>query len=933
MWTRRPYLAFWRQGRWSEPFEARSSEIFRRLKEALPIPPPFPAHPFLEGEEAEGARRTYLSVFKTVVAEEQRRIEDQHRKGAGGLQIVAELTTLADAVIGHLFRLAEEALGEGRRKGEGCALIALGGYGRRELNPASDIDLMFLLPRRPDDNLQALIRPVLYTLYDIGFVVGHASRSVDDCLQMAEADLSSLTAMLEARFLAGQRGIFERFRRALASFLTGRQVASFIQRKLAEQEARHRKYGASIFLQEPNVKEGVGGLRDLHTALWIAKVRYPIAGWRDLTTRGLLSQEELDQGLETLDFLLRLRNELHYLSRGKNDILSLSLQERVAANLGFSGTGETYAVERLMRHYYLCAREIQRLSRTIVERCLRQRSLVEEAMKTLKAREIGDGFVEVNRQIHVMPMNRGLFAEDPVRLMKIFWYAQQMGYGLSLEARELVRSHLPLIDDDLRRSNRALGFFLAILREPSGVVRILRLMHELGVLSAYIPEFAPLTCLVQFDFYHKYTVDEHTFMALENLEDLYRSESPALHEFRSIAKELKKPELLKLAILFHDLGKGEGKGHVEKGVVLTDQILKRWGFPDQDAEEVKFLVAHHLTMSHIAQHRDLDDEPMIIELAKQVQTVDRLKSLYLLTYLDIKAVGPDVWNEWKAALLWELYLKAHTILTRGVEGEGDLARAAKLKEELTRELADEFPRSVVEEHLSQMPIRYLLTTPGAKVAAHMRLVERVLRGEEVAAQWTHYPLVGYTEFTVCAFGRPGRFSQIVGTLTANGINILGAQMYTRKDGMVIRNFQVNDGRGGAVLEEVIWERVSEDLQEVLTGKVDVRELIKARRKEILVKPSRKGPPPPTRVEFDNIVSESHTVIDVRTQDRLGLLYLISSTLSELGIDVRLAKIATEADQVIDVFYVTERDGRKILEETRLEEVRLALERAIAEGLL
>lgn len=900
--------------------EERSYIYELRLRLAVPL-------------EGKVSREEVLQALKGFVQEERGRIEKKHREGAGGREVVLSLTNLVDVVIQDLFRQADSSWKTLKKGSEGCALVALGGYGRRELNPASDVDIMLLYPKREDVYLPAIADYVFHMLWDIGFVLGNAYRSINDCLEIADSDPTSLTSMLEARFLAGRKAVFDRFRRSLRRHVTPKKASALIERKLEEQEARHRRYGSSIYLQEPNVKESPGGLRDLHTALWIARARAGISGLEGLAKEGLLTPGELERCLRALDFLLRIRSELHFISEGKHDVLSFSLQERAAANLGFFDTEQIFGVERFLQRYYLCAKEIHLLSKSVIERCLKERSLVEEAMRRLKAREIGDDFTVIDRQIHIPPRHRGLFQEDPVRLIKVFWYAQQMGYELSQETQDLIRANLHLIGDGFRRSNRALGFFLAILREPVGAAKMVRMMHELGVLSAYIPEFAPLVCLVQFDVYHKYTVDEHTFIALENLEVLYRIEDPFTQELRAIAKELKKPEILKLAILFHDIGKGEGRGHVEKGVRLTKQVLDRMGFPEQDVEEITFLVAEHLTMSHIAQYRDLDDEPMIVEFAKKVGNVDRLKLLYLLTYLDMKAVGPQVWNEWKGALLWELYLKTHTVLTRGVEAEADLVRAAKVRSELLSELCDGFPYELLEEHLDQVPIRYLLTTPRAKVAAHLALVEQVLRGEEAAAQWTHYPLVGYTEFIVCAFGRLGRFAQIAGTLTANGINILSAQVYARKDGLFIRTFQVNDGRGSAVLEEETWQNVMRDLLAVLRGEVDVRGLIKSKRREILAKPLRKGPPPPTRVEFDNVVSESYTVIDVRTQDRLGLLYLISSTLSKLQIDLRLAKITTEDDRVVDVFYVTEKDGGKILDEGRMEEVKLALERAIAEGLL
>ena len=885
--------------------------------------------------DAGDAAPAVLDALKGFVAEERARIVALHRSGAGGLQGVRELSDLVDTVVTHLHRRAHLACPDrARAETEGVALLALGGYGRRELNPGSDVDVMFLFPRRVDAYLQTILDHVLYTLWDLGLPVGHSTRSLADCLAVAATDLCSLTAMLEGRFLGGHQAICHRLHERLGKLMSGRRAARFVAEKQAEWERRYRTHGGSLYLQEPNIKESCGGLRDLHTALWMARARHRAGDLDALRRAGLLSRAEWEECRAALDFLLRLRTELHLQGGGKHDVLALSLQEPTACGLGYAAQGERHAVETLMHTYYLHARSLHLIAERISERCAETRSQMEVVMKKLAARDIGDGFTEVRRQIHVRGNAPEVFREDPVRLIKLFWTAQQTGYELSPEAKELVRGHLHLIDDEVRRSGRALASFLAILREPAGVVRALRSMHELGVLPAYIPEFGRITCQVQYDYYHKYTVDEHTFIALEGLEALQGGGDGRHDEFRAIARELKKPEVFRLAVLFHDIGKGEGSGHVERGTALAGEILGRMGLPAEDVETVRFLVAHHLTMAHIAERRDLDDEPMIIEFAQRAKAVDLLKMLYLLTYLDIHAVGPDVWTEWKGSLLWELFLRTHAILTRGVpESEEELRKAAALRAQLVTELGPEFGAPAVERHLDLMPPRYLLTTSKAKVATHLRLVAEVEGGREVSSRWAAYALAGYAELAACSPGRPGRFAQIVGCLTANGANILSAQVYTRRDGLVIRNFQVSAGPGAPLAEQDAWERVREDLEAVVRGAVQVRDLIRSRRRDVLVRPAPQGRVMPTRVEFDNFVSETHTVIDVRTLDRPGLLYIISSTLSELGLDLSLAKIATEVDQVIDVFYITEADGRKVQDEARMAEVRDALERAIAEGLL
>jgi len=936
-----PVRALTRLFRWGAPAPSKSegkgfsygSETetalrFRALLETHVAAMPIPA------AEGEALRAALLPAVKEFIAVERAGIEEGHRAGASGLEVVARHADLVDAVICQLFWLADRVMPRSlQERTEGCAVLALGGYGRRELNPASDVDVMFLHPRRVDEYIRVILDHVLYFLWDLGFTVGHSCRSQADAVRMMDADLTSRTSMLEARFLAGSGRVFADFQDRMWKTLQGRRSQQYIQLKLQEQDQRHEKYGGSVYLQEPNIKEGPGGLRDFHTALWVARARHRLDDLKALPALGLLTPVELAQCLQALDFLLRVRSELHYLHGGKSDVLSLSLQEAVAANLGFRDE-TTYGVGRFMQQYFLRARALHQLSGRLIERCVaRPGSHVEAVMKKLRARDIGDEFTELNRQIHILPAQGHCFREDPIRLLKIFWYCLEMGYDLSPDAKEAIRSHLDLVDDEFRRSNRALGFFLAILKAPRGIASILRQMHHLGFLSAYIPEFSRVTCLVQFDYYHRYTVDEHTFVLLDHLEALEKAEDPRLQEFRRIASELKKPEVLKLAILFHDLGKGEGHGHVERGVTLAEAALTRMGLADHDIAGVTFLVAQHLSMAHIAERRDLDDERMIIDFARLVGDVDLLKMLYLLTYLDINAVGPQVWTDWKGTLLWELFIKTHTILTRGVpEGEEEQRKAAALRAALVEELEPEFGAEVVRQHLDLMPIRYVLTTASAKVAQHLQLIERVRRGEPVAVRWAGFPLAGYSEVSVCAPGAPGRFAKVVGTLTANGINILSAQLFSRADGVFIRTFQVSDGRGAALDDETVWHRFARDLKGVVLDQMNVRELIKSRRRDLLAKPISRGGEMHTRVEFDNVVSERYTVIDVRAQDRLGLLYVISSTLSDMDLDVALAKIATEMDQAVDVFYVTEKDGSKVAEGTRMEQIREALVRAIAEGI-
>jgi len=888
-----------------------------------------------QGGAGSTRRQGLVRAVRAFVEERREGIQRSHRAGAPGLTTVGDLTALTDALLAGLYRSAEAvAAARFGERGAGCALVALGGYGRRELCPASDVDILFLYEGEVGRTMHALVHFLLHLLWDVGFTVGHAVRTLKDCRRMAEEDLRSRTSMMEARFLAGEPALFEGLRGVVGGAMARRKAQEYIRAKLAEQAVRHEKYGGSLYLQEPHIKEGVGGLRDAHTALWVAAAQHPVADLADLATWGMLGREEVSGYRAAMDFLLRARVELHYLAETRSDVLLFPLQVPAAANLGFTDDGAARGVERFMQTYYLHARTIQQVSARVVDRCTGTPSRVGTRLRQLMGRDLGDGFTEIGREIQVLPRHQELFAEDPVRLLKAFWYVQQTGFALGQAARDLIRANLHRIDDAVRRSNRALGFFLAILRERTGVARILRQMHESGVLAAYIPEWGKLTCLVQHDLYHRYTVDVHTLLALEHLEGLDRAETTHAEEFRAIAADLARPEVLKLAVLLHDIGKGEGRGHVPVGRRLAVQVLERMGVPQEEVAEVEFLVANHLVMAHLSQRRDLSDERMVLAFARRVKTIPLLQMLYLLTYLDIRAVGPEVWTEWKGALLWELYVKTHTILTRGIaEGVDDAARAAQVRATLVRELQAEFPATTVQAHLDKAPVRYLLTTAAARVAQHLRLIQQVEAGSEVALQWAAYPMAGHSEVAVCAYGKPGRFARIVGTLTANGMNILSAAIYTLSDGLVIRRFQVDDGRGSAIGDQAAWARFGADLDRVLRDEVDVRAMLLARHREVLRRPAYKGAaPPPTRVEFDNVVSETHTVLDVRTADRLGLLYVISSVLSDLHLDLSLAKITTEADQAVDVFYVTEPDGSKVPEGPRMEEIRRRLTEAISEGI-
>jgi [protein-PII] uridylyltransferase len=883
-----------------------------------------------KGVSGEALQKGYLETFRSFYRREHERIYQLHRQGASGRLVIEERSGLMDAVMQQLYALASPThqIREGKGGGR-CAILALGGYGRRELHPCSDIDIMFLFRKQLHPCVNSLVERVLYTLWDMGLVVGHSCRSIMESVRMARKDLTIKTSLLEGRYIAGDYGIFEQFQVRLDKEVIGDKVSHFLRQKMAELEARYEKFGRSLYVQEPNIKESMGGLRDLHAAQWMARARYKTSALEELAQQGVIGQEDLSDLQGTLDFMWRLRNELHYLYGQKNDVLSLAVQQQVADHMGYHDGEGGFGVEHLMRRYYLHAKFLHHLSEKIIYRCLLHTSGVREIMERFRAREMGDGLVEMRGKIGIWAKNKEAFAADPLNLLRVFLRVLHHGYSLTQDMQDLIRSRVGSLDESFRTSPKAFELFLSILKEGPGLGRTLRMMHECGLLGAYLPEFGRLTCLVQYDFYHKYTVDEHTFVAFDHLEKLLRTPPAEPNEFYSIARELERPGLFKLALLLHDVGKAEGKDHVNKGSRMVASILSRFPLSEEEKELVLFLVSHHLTMVHIAERRDLDDERVIIEFAKTIRDLPRLKILYLHTFLDIKAVSPEAWTEWKSTLLWELYIKTHTVLTRGIpEQKEDLLKAEKIREQVMKDLREEMEETLVANHLDKMPVRYLLTTSEAKIASHLRLVQH-LGGSSLATRLQHFPQIGYSEFTVCTLSHPGLFANIVGVLSAHRINVLSAQIYTRSDGVVIDTFQVNNLQGMAVCNESLWQRVEAELNGVLKGSIQVEDLIAANRKGYRERFGKKVLALPPRVEFDNHISDAYTVIDVRAGDRLGLLYLISQTLSFLGLDIAYAKIATEVDQAMDVFYVTEREGGKVEDEARLAWIKSTLEEVLS----
>src|SRR6266545_4095897 len=775
-------------------------------------------------ERAERRRRLRLELLRQHLTSNVDFLRAAHLGGASGQQSVQAYAAFMDRFLSTIFRLAmDDAKREGA-KPSALVLVALGGYGRGELHPLSDLDLMLIYEGEMNAFVQRTTQGLLYALWDLGLQVGHAVRSLPDCLAMARTDFPSRTSMQQARFLVGDRRLFNRFRKVLAENVYQKDFAQFLETTLTERDQRYRKFGGSPYMGEPNVKESAGGLRDIHTAMWLASTKFGTRTLRELFDKRLITEREQKTTDEALTFLWRVRNELHFLSGHKNDVLSRDIQPQIAKNFGYTSDEVSLGVEKFMRDYYLHARVIHRISRRLIARCRETLARRGAVQRRLRQDALADGLIVIDAQIHLAHPDGRAFREDPTRLMKVFWHCHRLGFELGVDVERAVEESLHLVDDEFRRSADVRDLFLSICRSWGRVTQTFREMHELGFLGRFLPEWDALTCLVQYDVYHKFTVDQHSLLAVENLEALAPGQS-AESEAAHVLNDVERPDLLMLGMLLHDIGKGRGHGHVAKGIPLIEELTRRIGLSLDDADKVVFLVAHHLTMSHTAQRRDIDDPKTVEALAEVCRTPERLRMLYLLTSADMRAVGPGVMTGWQAQILGELYSRTLVRLTGGqVEPPGRDAVAARVWEALHREGS----RRAVTAHLAMLSDRYLATTSPQRIAAHLRLVER-LEEDVIATELFHHPDLDSSELVIATRDVPGLFSLIAGTLAAHGVNILSAQIHTRADGIAIDTFQVNDPLGEPVTEEARWRRTLDALRKVIAGEEAVEALLAKRR--------------------------------------------------------------------------------------------------------
>jgi [protein-PII] uridylyltransferase len=832
------------------------------------------------------------------------------------------IRAIYDYVVTYVYPVENPSLGER------ICIAAVGGYGRGTLAPGSDIDLLFLLPYKQTAWSESVTEAVLYVLWDLRQKVGHSTRSVDECLRQARGDMTVRTALLESRFILGDRGLFDELRVRFDKEIVKGTAAEFVAAKLGERERRVSRAGSSRYLVEPNVKEGKGGLRDLNTLFWIAKYVYRVSEPAELVAAGLFTDAEFKLFLRCEDFLWKVRCHLHYVTGRAEERLSFDVQRAIAARLGYAGHAGLSDVERFMKHYFLIAKAVGDLTAIVCaameERQAKPKAMLNRFVGKLKLRRklhSNDFVIETNR---VTVANERVFETDPVNLIRIFWLADRNSLDIHPDATRLVTLSLRRIDARLRADSTANELFFDILASRNNPEIILRRMNEAGVLGRFIPDFGRVVAMMQFNMYHHYTVDEHTLRAIGALADIeagrLKTEHPVSTE---ILPTIAHRRALYLAVFLHDIAKGRPEDHSVAGAEIARKIGPRLGLSDAETESVAWLVEHHLVMSNTAQSRDLGDRRTIETFAALVQTRERLKMMMCLTVADIRAVGPGVWNGWKGELLRTLYWETEVVLAGGHSIVDRKRRVVQAQEELRRALpawADHEFDAYAARHY---PAYWLKVDLAHKVQhAHLlRLTE--VEVKSLATEVATDAFRGVTELTVVAPDHPRLLSIIAGACAASGANIVDAQIFTTTDGLALDTIFVSRAFDRDEDETRRGQRIAQSIEKALRGEIRLTDMVAAKAGAGDVARADTFAIAPD-VTIDNSLSNAFTVIETSGLDRPGLLYELTRSISKLNLNIGSAHVVTFGEKAVDVFYVTDLTGEKITSAARQATIRKQL---------
>ncbi len=883
-----------------------------------------------------------LEAYRRFRRLEEHRLRLRISSGAGGREVVRQRSDLVDILFRRLF--AQVCTTHfGRAKPDGLAGVAFGGYGRREMNPFSDVDFMFLhAGSHPDKAASEAIQEIIRMLWDIGFKVGHSVRSIPQAIAQANEDLQTKTSMLESRWLCGDRDLFTRFRGEFDRKCVRGKEDAYVAWRLVNQQELHEQYGRIISMQEPNVKHGAGGLRDYQNLLWIGGFHARANSTAKLVEKKILTESERRLLEKAYDFLLRVRTDMHFINKRPIDTLTLYLQGQVATRLAYPQKHMLARVEAFMRDYYHHTRNIQRITETAVHRMVPEIKPVPATrgfFGIFASRdprpERFDGFHAKNGLLYAD--SPAIFAQDPQRLMRLFQHAQLRQLGLSPDLRDFVRRRLSLVNRTFQYSRAAREVFLAILSRKGQVGRILRMMHETDFLGRYLPEFGRLTCLVQHEFFHRYTADEHTLVCIDKLDALIDTEDEKLKGYRTLFQQCEDPSTLYLALLMHDTGKAElRRHHEEASAMLADRVARRLQLPAEQRRALVVLVDNHYLLSKTSQSRNLDDPATISHFAGFIHSVALLDSLMLITLADGQGTSDTSWSDWKEGLVWHLYRSTRSFLEEGASFfEQRRVDFEDLKQQVMKKLATDYSTEGAA-HFSQMPERYFRTFSASEIAAHIRLFRRFFEahlGDGVSGlcpvvKWIHHPGRGHSEVLVCGWDHPGLIVRICGAFLAARINILSADIHTRGDNLVLDIFRVCDAKHRPVDSERDHRTFETLLGESLHDPGFNFEPAIAKARERMGYRMSQEADIPTRITVDSRNHPSFTIVDIETPDRIGLLYDLFAVFTRLNLTLELARITTEKEVAMDTFYICRaEDGAKVAKDREIQALQRALHAA------
>ncbi len=888
---------------------------------------------------------TRVAAYRKALAVEEKWLELQHRRMTGGIEGGRMRADTIDDFVCHLMGAAVAELRSAGIKPPRITLMAIGGYGRRELNPKSDVDIAFLHTGKVNlpNGVETVVKDVLNVLFACEFTPGHSTRNLGETVAEANKEMQSKTAMLEARHLWGDKELFGAFHaRFLKSCVDG-HTEDYLEARVKDQASRHAKYGQTVYMQEPNIKNGCGGLRDFQNLLWMAYFKYRARTTRDLVGKKYLNETEQRELDRAYDFLFRLRTELHYLTGRHVDVILVGNQKDLADRLGYKEKFPDVLrrTEALMRDYYRHARAIYELTELVSER-LALPVLGEQqpggffhflpfGRRVKSKREEFDGFVATGDRIDYQ--DRQIFKEDSARMMRLFQHVQLRGLRISPELRQLVRRRLKYVDTTFRYRKVNRDVFASILRKKGQVGHILHAMHRVDFLGRWMPEFGNLTALVQHEYFHRYTVDEHTLVCVEKLDSLLDTEEPRHEGYRKLFENLEDPYVLYLSVLLHDTGKAaNSRHHAIESTINAQKVARRLQLSSEQRKLLIFLVDNHDLMSRTARQRDLSEPATIEDFAALVGHQENLDALMLLTAADGLGVGDEkIWNGWTESLTWQLYRQATRCLS---DSEGFRERRhierQQLKASVAKWLSADFEMEI-DAHFAALPERYFQTHTSGEIAAHLRLVREFLEKHFAAEEgtlapvvhWVPRPNAGHSELWVCTWDRHQLLARISGALAATELSILSADIFTRHDGLVLDIFRVTTTRFESVEDERDIQRVRRLLSEALmVEKYDYAPLLAKRLRR--AQPWERALDFPVRISISPDIHPDYTVVDITAPDRLGLLYDILRAVSDAEFLIAAARITTEKGAAIDSFYITDLDGKKVTSSRCLLELNKAI---------